>query len=45
MYTDLKERPETIIKRYYGDLFDRQEIGIGADLQPSIDGKRAAGGG
>jgi hypothetical protein len=27
MYADLKERPETVIERYYGDLLDRQEVG------------------
>ena len=34
MYADLKERPETVIKRYYGDLLDRQEIGNGTNVQP-----------
>ena len=33
MYADSKEKPETVIKRYYGDLFDRQQIGDGADVQ------------
>src|SRR2546423_10816811 len=33
MYADLKERPETVIKRYYGDLLDRQEIGNGTNVQ------------
>lgn len=34
MYADPKERPETVIKRYYGDLLDRQEIGNGTNVQP-----------
>jgi hypothetical protein len=34
MYADSKERPETVIKRYYGDLLDRQEFGNGTNVQP-----------
>jgi hypothetical protein len=34
MYADLKEKPETVIERYYGDLLDRQEIGNGTNVQP-----------
>ena len=34
MYADLKEKPETVIKRYYVDLLDRQEIGNGTNVQP-----------
>jgi hypothetical protein len=34
MYADLKERPEMVIKRYYGDLLDRQEIGNGTNVRP-----------
>jgi hypothetical protein len=34
MYADLKERPETVIERYYGDLLDRQEIRNGTNVQP-----------
>jgi len=25
MYADVSEKPDTVIKRYYGDLFERQE--------------------
>ena len=25
MYADVNEKPDTVIKRYYGDLFERQE--------------------
>jgi hypothetical protein len=25
MYADVNEKPETVIKRYYGDLFERKE--------------------
>jgi len=25
MYTDVNEKPDTVIKRYYGDLFEREE--------------------
>lgn len=25
MYIDVNEKPDTVIKRYYGDLFERQE--------------------
>jgi hypothetical protein len=34
MYADLKERPEMVIERYYGDLLDRQEIGNGTNVRP-----------
>jgi hypothetical protein len=34
MYADLKERPETVIKRYYDDLFSCEEIGNAGTSAP-----------